>query len=206
MVKKLTKKQREVLLFIEHFIHKNGYSPTLKELSEHLSKFSEKAVATSTAQYYTELLDKKGYLKKNPNIERGLVPTRPKLKRVPLLGIIAAGKPIEPVEDEIPIEVPSSIPLKSQHQYYALRVSGNSMRNLGILNRDIVLIRHQLHAKNNDIIVAITEDGTTLKRYKTDGYISYLQPENNNLENIHPEYIEVRGIYEGLIRSESTES
>ena len=194
-LKPLTKKQKETLDFIKSFITKNDYSPSLKEIAKFLDTSN-----LSTAQYYVETLENKGYLKRASHKNRGIIPTS-KAKTIPLLGRIAAGKPIEPIENPENIEIPKNIKLDTRYPHYALRVQGDSMVEDGIWDRDIVLIKHQQTADDGDTVVAITEDGATLKRFRNrDGKI-YLEPRNKNLENTYPKQLEVRGKFCGLIRN-----
>ena len=170
--KPLTKRQKEVSDFISFFLRKNGYSPSLKEIAKFL-----KTKNLSTAQYFIEELKKKGYLKKLPHKSRGITPIN-KSQTVPLLGYIAAGKPIEPIENPETIEIPRSIKLDARHSHYALQVKGNSMIDMGILDDDIVLIRHQMTAENGDVVVAITENGATLKVFRKKNDKIFLEPKN----------------------------
>lgn len=194
--KPLTKKQKETLDFINFFIAEKGYSPSLKEIAEFLDTQN-----LSTAQYFIEALEQKGRLKRAPHKNRGITPLN-RNHIVPLLGYIAAGKPIEPIENPEDIEVPQNIKLDSHFPYYALKVTGDSMIDMGILDNDIVLIKHQMTAENGDVIVAITEDGATLKVYKKRGRKIILQPRNEDYPAIEPKRLEIRGKFIGLIRSQ----
>lgn len=195
VVKPLTKKQKETLDFITSFRVENSYSPSLSDIAKHL-----RTKNLSTAQYYVEQLEEKGYLKKVPNKSRGILPqTRAQL--VPLLGYIAAGEPIEPVENQETIEVPSSIRLKPNQSYYALRVKGDSMQDMNIADNDTVLIQHQMTAENGDVVVAITEKGATLKVFKKNRRGIILEPRNRLYKSIKPISLEIRGKFIGLIRN-----
>lgn len=153
----------------------------------------------STAQHFVRQLIQKGYLDKDPNVSRGITSKTP-TPSVPLLGYIAAGKPIEPLENPEQILVPASIPLSPLYPHYALRVSGDSMMDMGILSGDIVLIRHQLTANQGDVVVAITENGATLKVYtKKNGQV-VLEARNVSFKPIIPKQVEIRGKFIGLIR------
>lgn len=190
----LTAKQKEVLDFISLFISKHGYSPAYKDIASFL-----KTKNLSTAQYFIEELEKKGYLKRTSGINRG-ISTKQSKQAVSLLGTITAGKPIEPIENPEPINVPFNIKLKPNHSYYALRVEGDSMMDMGILDNDIVLIHHQMTADNGDVIVGITEKGATLKVYKKKGNQVQLKARNKKFPTIHPKELEIRGKFIGLIR------
>jgi len=194
-LKPLTKKQKKTLDFITSFITKNGYSPSLKEIASFL-----KTTNLSTAQYYVEELEQKGYLKRDHYKNRSITPTN-KSKTIPLLGNIAAGEPIEPIENPEEINIPQNIKLDTHSPHYALKVIGDSMFDMGILDNDIVLIRHQITAENRDIVVAITEKGATLKVLKRKGKKIFLEPKNKNYPTLKPKKLEIRGIFVGLIRS-----
>jgi repressor LexA len=84
--------------------------------------------------------------------------------------------------------------------YYALKVEGNSMIEDGICSGDVVIIKHQKTADDNETVVAVTEDGATLKRLRKRGGRPYLEPKNKKLENIYPDELEIRGKFIGLIR------
>jgi len=193
--KPLTKRQKETLNFISSFLRENGYSPLLKNIAKFL-----KTKNLSTAQYFVEELKKKGYLKKLPYKSRGITPIN-KSQTVPLLGYIAAGKPIEPIENPETIEIPRNIKLDTYHSHYALQVKGDSMIDMGILNDDIVLIKHQMTAENGDVVVAVTKDGATLKVYKKKNGKIILEPRNKDYPAIYPKQLEIRGKFCGLIRN-----
>lgn len=193
-VKPLTEKQKGVLDFINAFIRENGYSPSLKELANFLETEN-----LSTAQYYIQELEKKGYLQRDPHKNRGITTITQK-QSVPLLGYIAAGEPIEPMEDSKLVQVSTNIKLDKNHSYYALRVKGDSMIDMGILDNDIVLIKHQMTAENGETVVAITENGATLKTYRKNGEKIVLESRNRNYKNIIPKEFDIRGKFIGLLR------
>ena len=195
-LKPLTKKQKKTLDFITSFIAKNGYSPSLKEIAKFLGTTN-----LSTAQYFVEELEKKDYLKRASYKNRGIMPTN-KAKTIPLLGNIAAGEPIEPIENPEDIEIPQNIKLDTRSSHYALKVIGDSMFDMGILDNDIVLIKHQITAGNGDVVVAITEKGATLKVFKKKNGTVFLEPKNPKYKVIKPKKLEVRGKFIGLIRKD----
>ncbi len=195
-VKPITGRQKEVLDFINSFVRDRGYAPSLRDLAKFLGTKN-----LSTAQYFIEQLEKKGYLKRERHKNRGITPIAQK-QTVPLLGYIAAGEPIEPIEESQPVEVPTDIKLSKNHSYYALKVKGDSMIDMGILNDDIVLIKHQMTADIGEIVVGITENGATLKKLgKRNGKI-ILEPRNPKHDVIIPNQLEVRGVFVDLIRAE----
>lgn len=192
----LTQRQKEVLDFINKFLQTNGYSPSLKETARFL-----KTNNLSTAQYFIDQLIMKGYLKKETYKNRGISPVANNLT-THLLGFIAAGEPIEPIENPELISIPPNIAINTRFPHYALKVRGDSMIDMGILDGDTVLIQHQLRAKNGDVVVAITENGATLKVYKERNGHIVLKPRNKKYSNINPQQLEIRGKLVGLIRNE----
>jgi len=195
IVKALTDKQKGVLDFINSFMHEKGYAPSLRELATFLDTKN-----LSTAQYYIEELEKKGYVKRDPHKNRGMAPITQK-QTIPLLGFIAAGEPIEPIENAEPIQIPNNIKLSPNQSYYALKVKGDSMIDMGILDNDVVLIKHQMTADIGDTVVGITEKGATLKVLGQKNGRTILQPRNPKYEIIIPEQLEIRGKFVGLIRN-----
>lgn len=190
-----TPKQKKVLDFVNTFRLKNGYAPSLNEIAHHFGK------SISTAQHFIEELRGKGQLLKEENVARGIISASESVKQIFKLGYIAAGSPIEPIENPEPVDVPLSL-LKGFGNYYALEVKGDSMVEDNIQDGDTILIRHQQSAKDGDRIVAITENGVTLKVYRNNGQKVYLEPRNKNLKNIYPKELEIRGKFCGLIRRE----
>lgn len=195
--KPITKRQKEVLNFIIRFIAKNGYAPSLQEVATFLGTEN-----ISTAQYFVQELESKGFLKKKSGATRGISPVS-QPQTVPLLGVIAAGDPIEPLENPEEIAVPESISVDTRYPHYALKIKGDSMMDMGVLDSDIVLIRHQLVAQNGDVVVAVTEKGATLKVYQVKNGKTFLEPRNKDYPTIEPKQLEIRGKFIGLIRSTS---
>jgi repressor LexA len=194
-MKPLTAHQKHVLVFVGTFVRENGYAPSLREIAKEL-----KTSNLSTAQYFIEQLAEKGYLKKDEGKTRGIT-LLSNAQTIPLLGYIAAGKPIEPIENPEDISVPENIKIDARYPYYALRVKGDSMIDMGVLDGDIALIRHQLTANNGDAVVAITENGATLKIFKKRLGTVTLEPRNKDYPNIIPKKLEIRGKFIGLIRN-----
>lgn len=191
----LSNKQRSILEFIQRYFDDNGDAPTLREIASFLGTKN-----LSTAQYHVEQLKKSGFLQKSPNVSRGV--SLSDRNTVSVLGYIAAGKPIEPIENPEVIDLPSSIKLQNNHSYYALIVKGDSMVDMGIVDGDTVIIQNQFTAENGDTVVAITEDGATLKVFKRIKNKVVLEPRNSigNYSTIIPKRIEIRGKFIGLIR------
>jgi SOS regulatory protein LexA len=192
----LTPKQKNILDFITTFSNKKGYSPSLEEIGKNFD------LVISTVHQHIKALETKSYLKKEENQPRGvsIFEQTSDATEIPLLGIIAAGTPIEPIENPEPIKVPKN--LVSKHgDYYALKVKGDSMIEDGILDSDIVVIKNQSTADNGDTVVAITENGATLKIFRNKNGKIFLEPRNKKMENIYPQSLEIRGKFVGLIRN-----
>ncbi len=172
----LTPKQKRVLNYIESYIKKNGVSPTFEEIGRNTKK------AFSTVHEHVETLIKKGFIIKTSNSSRGIeLKKQSEMIKIPLLGIIAAGQPIEAVQERETIAVPRE-KLPHTGNFYALRVKGNSMVEENINDGDVVLIKQQETAENGQKVVALIDNqDTTLKKYyREKGHIR-LQPANENM-------------------------
>lgn len=204
----LTRKQHEVLMAIEAFSRENGYMPSVRELGERLD------LGVATVHFHLSSLQDKGMLD-NDGTSHGLrikkkaarVPsTGPNLYegggiRIPVIGTIAAGRPIEAVEtrDQTTLTVPAEW---VKGESYILKVAGDSMKDDAILNGDYVVIRKCDRVENGQIAVALLEDGTaTLKRiYQEKGRIR-LQPANETLKPLYVKKVSIQGTVTGVIRS-----
>ena len=145
----LTKRQKEILDFIRNYRHEQGISPTQREIRERfgLSSFG-------TVQKHLKRLEEKGALSREWNRSRGIAPSEPAGSRaVALLGLVAAGRPIEPFPDEEAIEVPPSLLGKGEH--FVLRVRGDSMIEDGIRDGDFVIVARRSQAQNGQTVVAL---------------------------------------------------
>lgn len=152
----LTPKQKNVLEFLQRFIQENGYSPSYQEIADAFGLSSR-----STAQKYVERLREAGYLDMEANSKRG-VSLRQSGIHLPLLGRVAAGKPIEYHLHQEFVEVPSSF-LRMDAEHFCLVVQGDSMIEAGILDGDYAVIRRQDHADNGSVVVASIDGQATLK-------------------------------------------
>ncbi|MDD5505075.1 MAG: transcriptional repressor LexA [Candidatus Omnitrophica bacterium] len=176
----LTKRKRQILDFLKAYINKHHYSPSLEEIKKHFRLSS-----VATIHYHIRQLQDMGFLDKTNNHPRTIdVPAEQKLMRIPILGTIAAGQPIEAIENKESIAIPQS-KINSNDEYFALRVIGNSMIDENINEGDIILVRRQSVAENGQKIVALIDNyKTTLKKfYKERGHIR-LQPANKFIEPI----------------------
>jgi repressor LexA len=194
----LTKRQKEILDFIREYREANGISPTQREIRERfeLSSFG-------TVQKHLKRLEEKGALSREWNRSRGISPAEPKAaaREVPLLGAVAAGRPIEPFPDEETIEVPSSLLGRGDH--FVLRVRGDSMVEDGIRDGDYVVVSKRSNAQNGQTVVALIRGEATLKRYYSEGARVRLQPANAAMKPLLVEArdVTVQGVVTGLIRN-----
>ena len=157
----LTKRQKQTFDFISSFKNKKGIAPSLEEIKKHL-----KISSVSTAHHHVKKLQEAGYLQKEYNQPRAMatIDNRATIK-VPIIGVIAAGQPIEAIETQNETITISRDEVGKYGKNYALRVQGNSMVDEGIFDGDIVVIRHQQTADNGQTVVAIIDNNeATLKK------------------------------------------
>ena len=193
----LTKKQKEILDFIKKYINNNGFSPTFEEIAEHTSR------AFSTVHEHVSELVNKGFLNKTDNSSRGLeIAEKIEMIKVPLVGTIAAGQPIEAIENfNDTITIPKN-ELSKTGKHYALSVRGNSMVEEGIFDGDIVVIREQKIAEDGQTVVAIIDDNeATLKKIYKEKNRFRLQPANQDMLPFFRKEVEIRGAVVKIIRN-----
>lgn len=198
----LTKRQKQVLDFIKSFTDKKGYAPTLEEIKQALH-----VSAVSTVYFHVDKLIKQRLLQKNKNEPRTIKLNNPEeLVRILLAGTIAAGSPIEAIQEIEYIAVPKN-KLPRTGDVYALRVTGDSMVDEGINNGDTILVKQQGIAQNGQKIVAlINNHEATLKKYFREGNRIRLQPANKNFEPIiitGNQNLLIQGVVLNVIKSES---
>lgn len=198
---KISAKQQEILEYIKDEILHKGYPPAVREICQAVNLKS-----TSSVHSHLETLEKNGYIRRDPTKPRAIEImddtfnlNRREMVNVPILGNVAAGEPLfaeENIEDYFPIPaemVPNS-------EVFMLHVRGESMINVGILDRDNVLVQQQSTAKDGEMVVALVEDSATVKTfYKEDGYIR-LQPENDTMEPIIVPDCQILGKVFGIFR------
>jgi len=195
----LTKRQKQILDFINEKLSKKGIAPTLEEIARHF-----RLASLATVHEHLQALQKKGYLNRWPRQARAMEPKKTSrgLIEIPIRGTIAAGQPIEAVETiDDTITLPKyEIPMPSHH--YALRVQGDSMMNEGIFDGDIVVIREQKTADDGQTVVAIIDENeATLKKlFREKGRIR-LQPANQAMLPIYRKEVEVRGVVVKIVRN-----
>ncbi len=198
---KLTDRQRAIYNYIKNLITNRGVSPTIREIGDEFGINS-----TNGVRAHLTALIKKGYLKKNEFVSRGLELTQSLTEgagRLPLVGTVPAGAPIDAIEN-IESEIVVDLSFLPKGDSFTLRVVGDSMKDAGILDGDIVIVRKQAVAKKGEIIVAIIGDEATVKTYYPEGNRVRLQPENEQLSPIYinrrsPEF-RIAGKVVGLMR------
>lgn len=173
-----TKRQKQVFNFVQTYKAQKGYAPSLEDICKKL-----KFASVSTAHFHVSQLRDLGYLTKEENKPRSIdIVGRETMVKVPLVGTIAAGQPIEAIQDKETIAIPKS-KIPSASEVYALRVVGNSMVDEHIHDGDIVLVKQQETAENGQKVVALIDhhEATLKKFYKERGHIR-LQPANKSME------------------------
>lgn len=198
----LTKRQKEILDFLEGFLAENGYAPSFEEIARHFGYTS-----LATVHEHLENLKQKGYIRKSYNASRSLelVPAGVTAAAVelPLLGNVAAGVPIEAVQDSETIAVPESL-LSRGGEHYVLRVRGDSMIDEQIKDGDYVIVNARKTATNGEMVVALVggESATVKKFYRENGGRIRLQPANVTMPPMfyREHEVMVQGIVIGVIR------
>ena len=203
-MEKLTTRQEYILQVIKKLIAKNGYPPTVREIGAKANLNSP-----ATIHFHLTKLEEKGYIKKGSSKNRTievLVPNEyiekdENVVEVPLLGKVTAGTPIEAIEtpDEY-FALPSNL-INPNKEIFTLKVSGESMINVGIFDGDILIVERQNTARNGDTVVAMNSDNeATVKTfYKENGYFR-LQPENDTMDPIILDEVTILGKVVGLYR------
>ena len=196
----LTKRQREILDFLNEFIQQNGYAPSLEEIGR---RFGLSSLAT-VHKHLTNLQDK-GFIKRAWNRSRSveLVPTRVGARAVdlPLLGNVAAGEPIEAIVSAETVAVPED--LVGTRDTYALRVRGNSMIDEQIKDGDVVIVEDRKTADNGEMVIALLHglEVTLKKFYRENGRVR-LQPANETLQPliVNSHEVQIQGVVIGVMR------
>ena len=206
----LTKRQQEIFDFIKRYSAKYGYPPTVRDIGKAVGLAS-----SSTVHAHLANLEKIGLLRRDPSkpraielLDRAVDGVRDGISNIvrpnglPLVGAVAAGQPVlaeENIEDYV--EVPAMA--GGQEGEYVLRVRGESMKDAGILEGDVVVVRRQETATNGDIVVALVGEEATVKRYFREDDHVRLQPENAAMEPIRSREVRVLGRVVGLLRTVS---
>jgi repressor LexA len=192
----LTRRQNQILSFIKEFIKTNEYAPSYREIAKSLNLSSVATVAE-----YINVLEQKGYLTRQNSCARALQLTPAWDERtfeIPLIGRIAAGKPIEAIRTNETIDIPRDM---VGPNVFALQVTGDSMKDDGIFDGDYVIIEKTNNPRNGDIVVALVDDdNVTLKRFFREKTRIRLQPANSTYKPIYTRRALVQGRVKGVIR------
>ena len=194
----LTPRQKQIKDFINKTILRKGIAPTEREIARYFR------ISPSTAHEHLATLQNKGYLEKDKGRARGIKITDSSggLVRIPLLGTIAAGAPIEAIEMPGETMAITRNEIGNYKNYYALRVKGDSMIKEGIFDGDTVVIRKQSTADDGQTVVAIIDDNeATLKKIYREKNRFRLQPANQAMLPFYRREVEIRGIVTKIIRN-----
>jgi len=203
-VKKISKRQEDILTFIKSEVKKKGYPPSVREIGEAVGLAS-----SSTVHGHLARLESKGFIRRDPTKPRaievldpeGLETMKPGVLHVPLVGKVTAGLPITAIENiEEYFPLPESYGT-SEDNLFMLEIVGNSMIEAGILNGDYVVVKQQQSANNGEIVVAMTEDDeATVKRFFKEKDYFRLQPENESMDPIILDNVSILGKVIGVYR------
>ncbi len=197
-----TPKQLKILIAIRDFRVRNGYSPTMQELADQLG------VSKVTIFEHVEALERKALILRTHNRARSLevsptvkLPDEAKPASFPVVGTIAAGQPIEAIENRETLDLESLF--DTRHGTYVLRVKGNSMIEDHIQDGDYVIIERREQARDGEIVVALLDDGqATLKRFFKERGRVRLQPANSSMNPIYVDKdIKIQGVLIGILRT-----
>lgn len=201
----LYKKQKQILDFISQYIQANGYSPTLQEIADAMGLSS-----LSTVHEHLQSLERKNIIKRYDGAVRGIeivdnaVNANLNAVELPLVGYIAAGEPIEAIENDLETVLVSSDMVSKSKRCFVLQVKGSSMINEGIMDGDYVVLKQQETAENGQIVVALIDEGfATLKTfYREKGGKIRLQPANDKMDPIivDSKQVKVQGVVTGIVR------
>ena len=198
---KISKKQSEILEYIKSQILEKGYPPAVREICKAVNLKS-----TSSVHSHLETLEKNGYIRRDPTKPRAIEIiddtfnlTRREVSNVPIVGTVAAGQPLLAQEH---IENYFTIPTEfmPNNETFMLTVQGDSMVNVGIYNGDYVLVESCSTASNGEIVVALVDDGATVKRFYKEDHYYRLHPENDFMEPIIVDEVSILGKVIGVFR------
>ncbi|MBI4664895.1 MAG: transcriptional repressor LexA [Nitrospinae bacterium] len=197
----LTKKQKLIYDYVLFFIEKNGYAPSIVEIGQHFGLSSP-----ATIHKHLTNLEAKGLIKRQKNMSRAIEPASREMDihrsvEVPLLGLIAAGSPIETYPMAESMAIPED--MLGRNRTYVLKVRGDSMIEEQIKDGDFVIVDERTHADNGETVVALVDnENVTLKKYYRENENVRLQPANSALEPIviSSGRVAVQGVVVGLLR------
>ncbi len=187
-MEELTERQQRVLKFIQSHYKKQGYPPTIREIANHIG-----AKWNHGVERHLQALERKGHIKRTRDKSRGIqLSFLPTGTEVPIVGRITAGKPILAVEN-IEEKVVLDAAFVKGESNFLLMVEGFSMKNAGILDGDLVLVRQQTAAEPGDIVAALIDDEeATVKRFRRKGDKVILEPENPEFEPIDSDSVSIK--------------
>ena len=197
----ISKKQEEILEYIKSQILERGFPPAVREICEavHLK-------STSSVHSHLETLEKNGYIRRDPTKPRAIEIlddtfnlTRRELVNVPILGRVAAGEPLL-AQQNIDNYFPIPAEMMPNKQTFILEVKGESMINAGILSGDYILVQEEHTASDGEMIVALIDDGATVKTFYKENGLIRLQPENDFMDPIIVDEVTILGKVIGVFR------
>ena len=198
---KISAKQQEILEYIKSQILERGFPPSVRDICEavHLK-------STSSVHSHLETLEKNGSIRRDPTKPRAIEIlddtfnfNRREMVNVPIVGRVAAGEPLL-AEQNIENYFPIPMDYMPNNQTFMLKVRGDSMINIGIYDGDFVLVEQTPTARNGEVVVALVEDGATVKRFFKEEGIYRLQPENDALDPIIVSEVQIMGKVIGVFR------
>ena len=202
----LTERQSDILAFIQNEQREKGFTPSTREIQKHFGFASQ----TSVMQYL-DALEKKGFLDRHARKARALVTPAQKVRitDVPIYGEIPAGMSVlaeQSAEGHVSLDT-SSVNASKNGRTFALRVRGDSMIGAHILDGDIVILEDRKDAQNGDIVAALIDGETTLKRYVMDHGRPYLKAENPEFPDLRPaRELRIQGVMVSLVRKQISSS
>lgn len=199
----LTRRQKDILDFLTAYRDREGLFPTLREIGEHfgISSFG-------TIHKHLHQLEQKGFIRRERHFSRAIelskdhsATTAPTGDELPLLGWIAAGRPLEAISEPEAIAVPYHLQA-GRDEHFVLRVAGTSMVDEGIFDGDLVVVQRRSRAQTGEMVVAVIEGEATLKRFHPEGAVVRLQPSNREMAPIlvPASALEIQGVVVGLMR------
>jgi repressor LexA len=199
----LTPRQAEILALIQEYIYDEGYPPTRMEIAEAFGFRSPNA-----AEEHLRALERKGFIELLQGSSRGIrvLEGETEPEGIPVVGRVAAGEPIlaqEHIEDHYPVDPALFHP----RAHYLLRVRGMSMKDIGIMDGDLLAVHRTRTAQNGQIVVARLDDEVTVKRFRRRGSIVYLLPENAEFEpirvDLRQQSLDIEGLGVGILRNQA---
>lgn len=198
---KITPKQQEILEYMKKEILSKGYPPSVREICQ-----AVKLSSTSSVHAHLEKLEKNGFIRRDPAkprcieiVDDNFQLTRREMAQIPVVGTVAAGQPIlatQNITDYFPI--PAEYAPNSE--CFILKVKGESMINIGIMDGDQIFVERCNTARNGDVVVALVDDSATVKTYYRENGHYRLQPENDFMEPIIVDHVDILGRVFGVFR------